>query len=437
MNEFDIAKTKISREDMIDGVDFINEFVGESAEFSKRLAGSENETACARAIRNRLHDESGVKTRLEAYYAYPLLGRGSLPLLGLWWMLALVLYFVSFAGGRVAGALLTALALVVFLTGSAGILSLFFGSKKLEGLLVKKASYNVVSEFARYDVKDAKRTFVIVDNHDAKLGGFFGDFGLLRKLTILIAPIAAFLFVLFCILKMAVGFDTIPKITAFTILPALFGMLGAVVTFTHYSPFARHARENNGVATAVAMATYTYFAEHKEKMPEDAKIVYVSLGGENAAHGGSQAFLKAHPELKDAKVLCLQDILSGDFRIAECDPIRNINYSTPIVSIIRSSAHEQGIDVSVVPHDNIVKKISSLHGYASSAFAKGGVESATIVASGEADHVLDRQDIEKLFALAVGSLDKLMHETEKPSDNQPDSQEPVSTDMEIKDVIGK
>lgn len=437
MNEFDIAKTKIAREEMMDSVDFINDFVGETTEFSKRLAGSESETACARAIRNRLHDESGVKTRLEAYYAYPLLGRGSLPLLGLWWMLSLALYFVSFAGGRVGGALLTALALVVFLSGSAGILSLFFGDKTLKGLLVKKASYNVVSEFSKNEGKAAKRTFVIADNHDAKLGGFFGDFGILRKLTILIAPISAFLFVLFCILKMAVGFDTIPKITAFTILPALFGILGAVVTFTHYSPFARHARENNGVATSVAMATYTYFATHKNRVPDDAKIIYVSLGGENAAHSGSQAFLKAHPELKDAKVLCVQDVLSGDFRIAECDPIRKINYSTPLVSIIRSSAHEQGIDVSVVPHENIVKQISSLHGYMSSAFAKDGIETATIVASGEADHVLDRQDIEKLFALTVGSLDKLMHETAKPSDNQPASQEPVSTDMEIKDVIGK
>ena len=106
MENFDVSKSSISAEDMLDGVDFINEFVGELAEFPNRLTGTENETACARSIRNRLHDESSVKTRLEAYYAYPLLGRGALPFLGIWYMVSLVLYFVSFAGGRVAGALL-------------------------------------------------------------------------------------------------------------------------------------------------------------------------------------------------------------------------------------------------------------------------------------------------------------------------------------------
>ena len=436
MSEFDIEKTKISREDLINKVDFIEDFVGETAKFSARLTGSENETACARAIRNSLHDESGVKTRLEAYYAYPMLGRGSLPLLGVWYVISLVLYFVSFAGNKGAGALLTALALVVFLSGAAAIMSLFFGNKALAGMLGKKVSYNVVSDFTKTEDNADKRAFVIVDNHDAKLGGFFGDFGILRKLTILVAPISAFLFVLFCILKMAMGADNTAEIAVFTILPAIFGIIGAAVTFTHYSPFTRHARENNGMATAIAMAAYGYLVEHKDKLPDDVKIVYVSLGGENSAHGGSQAFFKAHPELANAKVVCVQDILSGDVKLAECDPLRRITFSTPVVSIIRSSAHEQGIDVSVVEHNKIVNKITSLHGYISNAFAKGGIETATITAGEQADHVLDRHDAEKLFALTVGSLQKLMSETKKPLEEIA-KEESASTDMEIKGVVGK
>ena len=438
MKTFDVEKSVIAREDLTDGVDFIGEFASETSELQGRLAGSETETACARVIRNRLHDEAKVKTRLEAYYVYPMLGRGSLPFLGLWYMLSLVLYYISFAGGRVAGALLTALALLMFLSGGAVILLMFVGDKRLAGLLTKKVSYNVVSEFSKRKQDDRTRTFVIVGNHDAKMGGFFGDVGMIRKLTILIAPISAFLFVLFCILKMAVGFDTVAKITAFSVLPAIFVLLGAFVVFTHYSPLVRHAKENNGIATAVGMATYAYFVRHSEKLPDDAKIVFVSLGGENAAHGGSQAFCKAHPELEGAKVLCLQDITSGDVQIAECDTVRKIEFSTPIVSIVRSSAHEQGIEITTEPHTTLAQKFTSLHGYTSNDFAKNGMQTATIIANRQADHVLDRNDVEKLFSLAVGSLEKLFAETEKPiKEEHQSAKTPSSSDIEIKDVASR
>lgn len=349
-------------------------------------------------------------------------------------MVSLALYYVSFAGGKVGGALLTALALVVFVSGGVAIMSLFLGKKTLAGLLGKKVSYNVVSEFQKAGAKP-ERTFIIASNHDAKLGGFFGDFGVMRKLTILIAPISAFLFVLFCIIKMAVGFDTVPKITALAVLPAIFGLLGAFATFTHYSPFTRHARQNNGVATTVAMATYAYFAENSDKLPDDAKIVYVSLGGENSACGGSQAFVNSHPEYSDAKVLCVQDILSGDVKIAECDGVRKIAFSTPVVSVIRSAAHEQGIEVEAVPHDTPKQKLASLHGYLSNAFAKAGIETATIIANNNSDHVLDRNDVEKLFSLTVGAMAKLMAEEKKPAKHEEIASK--SSDMEIKDAVGK
>ncbi len=437
METFDVTKSVISAEDLLDGVDFIDEFSNELSQYPNRLTGSEQETACARAIRNRLHDESEVKTRLEAYYATPMLGRGALAFVGVWYLASLVLYYISFAGGRVGGALLTALALVAFVSGSIAFMSLFFGKKTFAGLLGKRVSYNVVSEFSKSNDKTAKqRTFIIVDNHDAKLGGFFGDFGVFRKLTILVAPISAFLFVLFCIIKMAVGFDTIPKITALAVLPAIFGLLGAFAIFTHYSPFVRHARQNNGVATSVAMATYAYFAENSDKLPDDAKIVYVSLGGENSAHGGSQAFVRSHPEYSDAKVLCLQYIRSSNVQIAECDSVRNIKFSTPIVSMVRSSAHEQGVEIGVVSHDTPKQKLASLHGYTSNAFATAGIETASLVATGDTDHVLDRNDVEKLFSITVGAFEKLMAEKQEVKHIEEETAS-KSSDMEIKDVKGK
>lgn len=450
MKLFDSTKSVIPSEDLLDAADFIDAFSNELQRYPNRITGSENETACARAIRNRLHDETDAKTRLEAYRAYPLLGRGAFPFLGIWYLLSFVLYFVSFAGNQVAGILLTLLALVVFITGSVALISLFLGRRKLQGILSQKVSYNVVSEFSPDDDKkkndgEKERVIVIADNHDAVIGSYFKDFGLFRKITIMIAPISAILFVVFCILKMVIGThgdNAAAKITVFCVIPAIFGVFGIVSMITHFSPFEQHARQNNGIATCVAMATYAYFVEKPELVPSGVKIVYVSFGGENSAHGGSEAFVKSHPEFADANVLCIGDIQSGDIKIAECDAIRKIQFSTPMVSTVRSSAYEQDIEVSTVAHDKIGHKFNSLHGYLSNAFAKNGTPTATLVAKdySSQERVLDRNDVEKLFSLTVGTVIKLMNDAPiLPKDEKVSEVyvAPPSTDMEIKDVSGK
>lgn len=449
MEAYDISKSVIEQEDLVDGVDFIEEFSNELQDYSNRITGSEGETACARAIRDRLHEETEATVRLEAYRAYPLLGRGAFPFLGIWYLLSFVLYLVSFAGGRIAGILLTLLALVVFVSGSAALISLFFGVGKLKGVLGQKVSYNVVSEFSNphdeENLQGKEHTVIICDNHDAVIGSYFRDFGFWRKVTMMIAPVSMLVFVLFCILKMAIGTDgdnAAAKITAFTVVPVVFGVFGVATMVTHFSPFEKHARQNNGIATSVAMATYAYFVEKPDLLPKGTRVVYASFGGENSAHGGSEAFVKAHPEFAGASALCIGDIQSGDLKIAECDALRKISFSMPTVSTIRSSAYEQGIDVEIVAHDKVKQKLNSLHGYTSNAFAKNGNPTATIVAKDYAssERVLDRNDAEKLFSLTVGSVEKLLKENERVErEDKPSA--PIaaapSTEMEIKGVSGK
>ena len=79
----EIKKKAVSAEDLLDGGDFIVEFSDELKKYPHRITGSADETACARAIRNRLHDETDAKTRLEAFNAYPMFGRGSFLYLGI------------------------------------------------------------------------------------------------------------------------------------------------------------------------------------------------------------------------------------------------------------------------------------------------------------------------------------------------------------------
>jgi len=438
MDIFDTDNSVVSKEDLHDGADFVGEFSVELQKYRSRLTGTTNETACARAIRQTITDETGAQARLEAYRAYPMFGRGSLPFLGLWYLFCYILYFVSFAGNRLVGILLSALALVVFTLGMATVLTAHFGKKrKINRMLTQKVSFNVVSEFSKNtDKKMKERTFIIVDNHDAIVGNFFKEQKYLSRLTQILVPLTAVIFVLFCILKMAIGTDTSGKITAFTVIPAVLGVMGILLTGMRYSPLEKDAKQNNGVATSVAMATYAYFVEKPELLEDDVRIVYVSLGGENSGHGGSEAFVHSHPEYASACVLSIGDIESGDLKIIERNCIRQIDYSTPMVSLIRSSAFEQKIDIAVQAHDTLPQKLSSLHGYISDAFAVNGNHTAQIIAeeSKSQDRVLERNDIEKLFSVTVGTLLKLLHDDiAVPKDEVKKS----SSEIEIKTVVGK
>lgn len=442
MTGFEEKHSVINKEDMQSAMDFVEEFSHELSKYPHRITASKDETACARAIRNRLHDETDAKTRLEAFNTPPLLGRGSFLLLGIWYALCYVVYFVSFAGGRVAGALVTLLSLVMFLSGGSVIILMYLGSRKAGKILTKKVSYNVVSESCK-DEKNVKNTLVICDNHDATLGSPIKDFNLVRKLSMIIAPLSVFVFVLFCIVKMAIGTqgdNVAAKISAFTILPFVSGIFGIAAFVLHFSPMERFARENNGVATAVAMATYAYFAEQPELLADNTKIVYVSFGAENSGHGGSNAFLEAHPEFASAKVLAIGDILSDNFQVAERDALRNIDFSIDVVSAVHASAIEQGITVSTMPHDSFLHKFNSLHGFISNAFAKNGNPTATILAKdySKRDKSLSKSDLENLFSLCVGAAMKIMAK----EDNAPKTFESViatapSSEMKIVDVESK
>lgn len=442
MTGFEEKHSVINKEDMQSAMDFVEEFSHELSKYPHRITASKDETACARAIRNRLHDETDAKTRLEAFNTPPLLGRGSFLLLGIWYALCYVVYFVSFAGGRVTGALVTLLSLVMFLSGGSVIILMYLGSRKAGKILPKKVSYNVVSESCK-DEKNVKNTLVICDNHDATLGSPIRDFNLVRKLSMIIAPLSVFVFVLFCILKMAIGTqgdNVAAKISAFTILPFVSGIFGIAAFVLHFSPMERFARENNGVATAVAMATYAYFAEQPELLADNTKIVYVSFGAENSGHGGSNAFLEAHPEFASAKVLAIGDVLSDNFQVAERDALRNIDFSIDVVSAVHASAIEQGITVSTMPHDSFLHKFNSLHGFISNAFAKNGNPTATILAKdySKRDKSLSKSDLENLFSLCVGAAMKIMAK----EDNAPKTFESViatapSSEMKIVDVESK
>lgn len=428
-------KKVVSQEDMADCLEFVQDFCATLSSHHGRLACTEQETACARAIRNRLHDETDAKTRLEAFEAYPLLGRRTFLLFGVWYVFCLALYYTSFAGDLANGIIMSLVALGMFIGGIAVLASLYLGKRTFKWLLAKKPSFNVVSECG---TSENRKVFIVCASHDEMPGSFIKDFNVMRKACIIGAPVSAFVFVLFCILKAAIGMETgdiALKTSVFSVIPAVFGMLGIAACVLHYSHLAKHARETNGISTAVAMASYAYFVDKPELMPNNVKLVFASFGAENAGHCGSQAFIDSHKEFQGATVICLDEIRSGNISICECDPLRKIEYEPRTVSAMLSSAREQGIAIGVQPHQSIKHKFNALHGYTSNAFAKAGCLSFTVLAkdySNNSNSSFDGKDISNLFSLVVGTLQDLMGEASQQVEEDNDSQ-----DMQIFDVETK
>lgn len=438
MENFEEKHGILSREDLSDGADFVCEFSEELKKYPARLAASQDETKCARAIRNRLHDETDAKTRLEAFGMHKIMGKSALPFFGVWYAVCYVLYFVSFVDNHLAGMLLALTALVLLIAGGVLFGFVYLGNPFANKPWFKRVSYNVVSERCKSE-KDVKRTIVVCASHSAEPGSPVRDFEMFRKIALIIAPASVFIFVLFCILKMVIGIsghNAAVKISAFTIFPFISGIFGIGSMFLAYSPKEKFARVPNGVSTAVAMATFAYFAEQPELMPDDVKIVYASFGGENAGHQGSQAFVKAHPEFAGAQVLCIGDINGSQFRVVEKDSLRNITYSQDIVACVHASAIEQGITLSTLESSNIFSRITCLHGFLSNAFAKNSTNSATIIArEGLKNQKPSRKDIEDMFSLSVGTVARLMAQPVKEDVSV--EQVAPSAEMEIKDIESK
>lgn len=435
MNSLVSRKSVISQEDMADCIEFVKDFSAELRQNSGRLSGSEDETACARQIRNRLHDETDAKTRMEAFWARPTMGRRTFTLIGLWSILCYVLYYVSFAGNRLVGTLLTLVALIAFVVGNGILISLYLGVPTFQRLLKKRVSYNVVSE---YGADDSRNVFVVCDHHDSMPGSIIRDFDFVRKFCTVAVPICALIFVLFCILKMAFGTqdgDVAAKISAFTIVPAAVGIISNTACLLHFSSNSKNARENNGISTSVAMATYAYFVDKPELLPEDVKIVYASFGAENSAHCGSRAFVEAHPEFANATVLCIEDVQSSVFNVVDYDALRKVECDSNVVAAILTSAREQDMTVPIMQHESLSGVFKCLHGFMSNAFCKDGVSGAGIIAKshGSAKDI-EEEDVEKLFSLCVGTMQILMKNA-KHTEIKDDVAE--QTGIQIVDVVGK
>lgn len=366
----------LSDEEILAAEDACRTLMGELSEHRGRLVATRSETACARCLRDDLG--TAATTRLEAFKASPLAGRAGCALIAAAYFLALVFYFVSFAGGRAAGIALTAFSVVVLAAGLVLTGGVFLGSRKLCCLLPGRVSYNVFSEsFPSAKQQDGK-LLVIASTHSSPPGSYFANFALVRKVVFIAVPASLAAFLLLAVLKMALGTDTVAKITVFSIFPTIAAAAGIVPLALHFSFSRDHARENSGAGVAAAAAVYRHFLAHPEQLPEGTRVCFVSFGGEYAAHAGSRAFAAAHPEIAGAKAVVIDDITGGRLRVIRKDALRGVVLSRTASAVAERAAKRTGIGYEIAPAEGLKSKLNALHGYAAEALAAAGCDAVML-----------------------------------------------------------
>lgn len=367
------SKSLVSEQNRTSAEEYCRALTAGLAEFQGRLATSRAEKECARYLR----DEAGgvATTRLEAFKASPLAGRTASALMAAAYFLALVFFFVSFAGDRAAGIGLTALSLAVLVAGMTATGGVFLGSRKLCALLPGKVAYNVFSESFPSRKQEKGKILVIAATHSSAAGSYFANFALVRKVVFVAVPSSLALFVLMCILKMALGTETVATVVVFAIFPCIFAAAGIVPLALHFSFSPRHVRENNDAGVAAALCTYRHFLAHPEQLPEGTRVCFASFGAEYAAHAGSRAFAAAHPETAGGKAVVFGDITGADFKFVRKDALRDKVFSRTAVTAAEKAAERCGITCAATPADDGLKsKLNALHGYAAEALAGAGCD---------------------------------------------------------------
>lgn len=404
------GKSVISAESRTAAEEYCRSLTASLSEFTGRLAATRAEKECARFLR----DEAGgvATTRLEAFKASPLAGRTASALMAAAYFLALVMFFVSFAGGRAAGIALTAFSLAVLIAGLTVTGGIFLGSRRLCAPLPGRVAYNVFSESFPSKKQESGKILVIAATHSSAPGSYFANFDVFRKVVFVAVPSSVAAFVLMCVLKMAIGTESVAAIVVFAIFPCVFAAAGIVPLALHFSFSPRHARENNDAGVAAALCAYRYFLSHPELLPEGTRVCFASFGAEYAAHAGSRAFAAAHPEISGGKAVVFGDLNGDDFKAVRKDALRDKAFSRTVMTAVEKATERCGVKCGVSPADDKIKsKLNALHGYAAEALAGAGCDCMMLTAkdysrTGEAPVSSAVELAVKAFELAVNAMAK-------------------------------
>ncbi|NLZ24970.1 MAG: hypothetical protein GX891_00700 [Clostridiales bacterium] len=352
----------------VDYYEFIETTSKKMENHKARIAGSWGEKRAARMLRDTGNSLLGIPSRLEPFYSYPLKGRGSSVGLGIIYAASLIVYFLSFSSKGAAGIVLSLISLLVALAGGIIAISLFLGKSAFEPLLKKKISYNVLSSIEPKS-GNAEKTLLITSSYDSKYGS---GLKMPKKALfwILAVSICSFpLFLLFALLRAAVGISTTASLASFIVIPLAICVPSAVMLIFIVSLSKSKVEENNSLSTAIALATARYLID-ENKIPENTRVAVASFAADKAGHDGVKAFCDLHEGglLSNAVVLHIGDIVRGSYYVAKFDVPSRRDFDSSLISTVMEKGAELGIDIK-----ECEEKFGAVDGFAIGEFAKRGI----------------------------------------------------------------
>jgi hypothetical protein len=278
----------------------------------------------------------------------------------------------------------------------------------------------VVSSEGPLSNEGEQLALIFASNHDGMPGSYFHEFSAIRKLSFVLVPLSGIAFVIFCVLKIVLGADNPATISIFTIFPCIFSLIGIFMLFIHFSPSVKHARANSGKSVGMALALYKYFIDNQAFLPNNVKLFFLSAGGENSAHEGTHAFIKSHPEIKNAYVFCIGELETGNFEFVGRDPLRKIKSTEKIINRANEASTEQNVKCTENKTDTVKEKLNSLHGYTGNAFSKAGLDALTFTGRSYQTSALapSKEELSDLFRVIIRTAEKALEEkTEQVEEN--------------------
>ncbi|MDR3216106.1 MAG: hypothetical protein LBT55_01655 [Clostridiaceae bacterium] len=333
---------------------------------------SDGEKEFARNLRDQAAEIKDVKVRLEPYYIRPLLGRRSLILLAGVLLLSLIFYFGY-----------TPVALAILLLAAPLSLLLSLGRKEAAFLLPKRIAYNLV---AVSEAEQTDKTVIITSSYDNAYGSPYRSARLAKlEKPFLVAAVASLpALILFSIVKIAVGFETVPELVTLSLLPLLIMLPSIFYLATYTSWDKRHIVENNQKATGAALAAFEYFAARPEERPENTRIIFAAFSGRQNGNSGAFAFLKQHwgrdDLLVNPAVIDIETIEGGKFVLPGYDNSGFQPSGTDATAKLKAALEEEKIEYTALG-----KELAAGAEHAFAAFSKNRIEAATLILKGDTD----------------------------------------------------
>ena len=339
-----------------------------------RVAGSWGEKRAARMIRDDSIKLLGIPSRMEPFYSRRFKGRPCFMLIGIVYAICLALFLTSFAGGAY-GYVSAVISLVGILLSTGFLVSLYIGLPFAQKFLKKSTSYNVVSTVKAKE--ECKRNIIISANYDSQYGNNFKISDKARFWIIAVSLGSIALFVLFNLIRLIVGVESVAAKASLIVLSCIFSIPSILALILTFSLSKNKIEENNGLSTAVALTTVRYLID-EDLIPKDTAVTFVAFGGENAGHDGANAFVKRHTDtnvFENATLINVGDIIERIYFVATIDGVHKHTFDESLVQTAKNVAENLEIELNEEG-----KNFGAISGYAATAFEKAGVKSVTLLA---------------------------------------------------------